>query len=71
MNSRGFALQFAKSLAAILVGNLLYLLLMPWLPAVMRHRLYTVDFGLVVDFFLCVLVWVLFNLLTSSRVRRP
>lgn len=43
---------------------------MPWLPAVMRHRLYTVDFGLVVDFSLCVLVWALFNLLTSRRARR-
>jgi hypothetical protein len=70
MKSRGFALQIARSLAAILVGNLLYLLLMPHLPVVMQHRLYTMDFGLVVDFCLCVLVWGLFCLLTSSSMRR-
>lgn len=56
---------FLKSLAAVLVGNGVYfLVLMPVLPPAARHQVARLDFGLVVDFWVClavygVLEWVL------------
>jgi len=50
--------NFAQSLVAVLAGNIIYFLLMPHLPPVAQHvRKY--DFGVVVDFAICVAVFVL------------
>jgi hypothetical protein len=50
--------NFAQSLVAVLAGNIIYFLLMPHLPPVAQHvRRY--DFGVVVDFGICVAIFVL------------
>ncbi len=46
-----------QSLAAVLAGNAVYFLLMPFLPLSARHVPFHMDLGLVVDGLLCVLAW--------------
>ena len=45
------------ALAAVLAGNAIYYPLMPHLPAVARHRLFREDWGLVVDFVICTVIF--------------
>jgi hypothetical protein len=45
------------ALAAVLAGNAIYYLLMPHLPAVARHRLFREDWGLLVDFAICTVIF--------------
>ncbi len=66
--------NWAKFLAAILLGNALYLFLTPYLPASVRHqREYRPDLGTLVDFWLCLFVYGLLELvsLIRERGRRP
>lgn len=47
-----------KQTVAVVVGNLLYFfVLMPHLPAAGRHRPDRLDLGLIVDFWLCVVLY--------------
>ncbi len=47
-----------RSLIAVLVGNALYyLVLFRHLPPAAQHRPYRIDWGLVVDFWICLAVW--------------
>jgi hypothetical protein len=46
--------NFWRSLIAVLAGNLIYLLIEPHLPARGQHRLYQIDWGLAIDFWICV-----------------
>lgn len=49
-------MNFAQSLIAVLAGNIVYFLIMPYLPAEARHvRRY--DFGMVVDFLICLAIF--------------
>ena len=51
-----------RTLAAVLGGNLLYFgILYPYLPAAARHRPYGLDWGLVIDFWICVALYGLFT----------
>lgn len=50
--------NFLDALVAVLAGNAIYFLLMPHLPAVARHRLFKEDWGLVVDFAICAVIFV-------------
>jgi hypothetical protein len=54
--------NFLDALAAVLAGNAIYYLLMPHLPAPARHRLFQEDWGLVVDFAICTVIFVAVNL---------
>lgn len=45
-------------LLAILLGNVVYFLLMPFLPEAMAHRRFAFDLGLALDFLICVGVYV-------------
>jgi hypothetical protein len=45
------------ALVAVLAGNAIYYLLMPHLPAVARHRLFREDWGLLVDFAICTVIF--------------
>jgi len=45
------------ALVAVLAGNALYFLLMPHLPAAIRHRLFKEDLGLLVDFCICAAIF--------------
>jgi hypothetical protein len=57
-----------KLLTAVLGGNLLYFgVLYPYLPAAARHRPSRLDWGLVVDFWICLAV---FGLLAFSFRRK-
>lgn len=50
--------NFFDALIAVLAGNAIYFLLMPRLPIVMRHSLFKEDWGLVVDFVVCAVIFV-------------
>jgi capsular polysaccharide biosynthesis protein len=45
-----------ESLLAVLLGNLVYFLLMPYLPERVRHVPTHPDLGLFVDFAICLMV---------------
>ena len=49
--------NFLDALVAVLAGNAIYYLLMPHLPAMARHRLYQEDWGLLVDFAICTVIF--------------
>ena len=46
-------MNFAQSLIAVLAGNLVYFLTMPYLPAAAQHNPMRFDLGVVVDFWFC------------------
>jgi hypothetical protein len=48
--------NFLHALAAVLVGNALYFLLMPRFPPVARHAPQRLDLGLLVDFCICLVI---------------
>ncbi len=50
--------NFLNALAAVLAGNAIYFVLMPHLPRVMRHSLFKEDWGLLVDFAICTIIFV-------------
>lgn len=57
--------RLLRALAAVLAGNALYfLLLTQHLPGWARHRPFALDAGLLVDFAICVAVYVGLGLLT-------
>jgi hypothetical protein len=47
------ARNWTKMLLAILLGNLIYLAVRPYLPAVFAHNLFRIDAGLLLDMALC------------------
>ena len=49
--------KFLDALVAVLAGNALYFLLMPHLPA-LAHSLFKEDWGLLVDFAICTVIFV-------------
>jgi hypothetical protein len=50
--------RLLRALAAVLAGNALYLLLLlPRLPEWARHRPFAVDPGLLLDFAICLLIY--------------
>ncbi len=76
-NSRQLKLwtNVLKSLVAVVSGNALYfLLLMPLLPPAGRHGISGIDLGLVIDFWVCLLIYGLIELVVrrkrSSTVRK-
>ena len=57
-----------QSLAAVLLGNLLYFfVVLPHVPPAARHVAFHLDLGLLVDFWICLVCWGLIALLA----RRP
>jgi len=60
--------RLLKQLVAILIGNALYfLLLMPHLPLAAQHQPDRLDLGLLVDFWVCVVVYGLMLLISRRR----
>lgn len=49
--------NFLDALVAVLAGNAIYFLVMPHLPAVARHALFKEDWGLLVDFAICTVIF--------------
>ena len=63
MSNRTVLRKLVKQTIAIVVGNLLYFfVLMPHLPAAGRHRPDRLDLGLIVDFWICVVIYGLIEL---------
>jgi hypothetical protein len=60
--------NFAQALAAVLAGNAIYFLLMPDLPPAARHVAPRLDLGMIVDFWICLVIFGLIQ--TASRRRR-
>ncbi|MFY9559406.1 MAG: hypothetical protein WAQ52_04160 [Terriglobales bacterium] len=50
--------NFLDALLAVLAGNAIYYLLAPHLPGLARHGLFKEDWGLVVDFVICTVIFV-------------
>jgi hypothetical protein len=50
--------NFLDALFAVMAGNAIYFVLMPHLPIVARHSLNKEDWGLLIDFFICLAIWV-------------
>ena len=61
--------NFWQSLIAVVVGNAIYFLFMNHLPRPARHTTFKFDLGLVVDFWICLVIYGLLELL--KRWRRP
>jgi hypothetical protein len=51
--------NWLRALAAVLLGNAIYLLALPRLPRAMRHVPFHADLGMVLDFLLCMLFFLL------------
>ena len=55
--------NFWRSLLAVLAGNLFYYLSYRYLPAIAQHRLYQIDWGLAVDFWMCVVCYAIVRMI--------
>ena len=51
--SKSAKLNFVQSLIAVVAGNLVYFLLMPYMPPAARHNPMRLDLGVLVDFWFC------------------
>lgn len=59
--------NFLDALLAVLAGNAIYFLLMPHLPAVMRHSSAREDWGLLVDFIICAAIFATVKMVRSRE----
>lgn len=60
--------RLLKQLAAIVIGNAVYFfVLMPHLPSQAQHQPDKLDLGLLVDFWICVVVYGLIELIARMR----
>jgi energy-converting hydrogenase Eha subunit A len=57
-------LNFLQALFAIILGNVVYFALVPSLPLIARHRPFRIDLGMVIDFWLCL---VIYGLIRTAR----
>jgi hypothetical protein len=46
-----------KAFVSVAIGNLVYFIMKHWLPESLRHKPFHLDWGLVADFWFCLLVW--------------
>jgi hypothetical protein len=49
--------NFLEALVAIILGNVAYFVLLPWLPLIARHHRFQVDVGTLVDFWFCLVMY--------------
>ena len=59
--------NFWQSLAAVLAGNAVYYALWRYLPPRARHQLYQIDWGLAVDFWMCLVFYGLIRLVAGRK----
>jgi len=55
--------QFWRSLVAVVAGNLIYLIVESHLPVRAQHQAYRIDWGLAVDFWICLVCYGLVRLI--------
>jgi len=56
--------NFVQALAAIILGNVVYFLLMPSLPQIAQHHRFKTDLGTLIDFWFCL---VAYGLIRTAR----
>jgi len=59
--------NFVQALIAVLAGNAIYFILIPYLPPGARHLPNHVDAGLAVDFWFCLVVFGIFKTVAGRR----
>ena len=64
MSKPSVLVNLLQALVAIVLGNLVYFLLVPSLPAVARHQRFHIDLGMLVDFWFCL---VAYGLIRTAR----
>ena len=57
MSKQSVIVNFIQALAAVVLGNVAYFLLVPSLPAIARHHPFHADVGMLVDFWFCLVAW--------------
>ncbi len=63
--------RLLKQTIAVVVGNVLYLfVLAPHLPVAGKHRIGKLDLGLIVDFWICVVMYGIVELV-DRKLKRP
>jgi hypothetical protein len=67
LTARRTVKNFLDALLAVLAGNAIYYLLMPRLPASIHHGLFIEDWGLLVDFAICAIIFVAVKILRHDR----
>jgi hypothetical protein len=55
--------SFWRQLIAILAGNAIYFGVQRWLPLKAQHAPFRIDWGLAVDFWICLVCWGLLRLI--------
>lgn len=64
MSKQSVLVNFVQALAAIILGNVAYFLLVPTLPPIARHHRFHVDLGTLIDFWFCL---VAYGLIRTAR----
>ncbi len=59
--------RWIKSLIAVVAGNTLYFSLAPHMPPAVRHEPFQLDVGVLVDFWFCLVVYGLIELVLQIR----
>jgi hypothetical protein len=57
VSKQSMVVNLVESLAAVLLGNAAYLLLSPHMPPLARHTIFKLDFGVLVDFWFCLVAF--------------
>jgi hypothetical protein len=64
VSKQSMIVNFIQALAAIVLGNIVYFLLVPSLPPSARHQPTHLDLGMLIDFWFCV---VAYGLIRTAR----
>ena len=59
--------NFVQALIAVLAGNAIYFILIPYLPPGARHMPFHIDAGVVVDLWICLVVFGILKTVTARR----
>lgn len=62
--------NFLQAFVAVVAGNTIYYLLMPYLPPRAQHTLYELDWGVAVDFWFCLVFFGLIKTIVNWRASR-
>jgi hypothetical protein len=70
MPVRRVSRNFVDALVAVLAGNLIYYWLMPYLPVRARHVAFQQDWGILVDFWFCLVAYGIVKAVRNWRTKR-
>ncbi len=62
--------KFTKIFIAVIGGNAIYYSFEDHLPPVFHHHIFAMDWGLVLDFWICVFLWVILTSVTRLKFQR-